>query len=261
VDIEKNIKLHNKIAKKYEKTHGEIYNNIEQSRLVVDLHQSLSFVKKEQVTALDLGCGAGNLTNHLLNMGCNVIAADVSTGFLRLVEKKFQGRNVSTFELNGKDLKGIEDNTIDFIATYSVLHHIPDYIKTIKEMCRICSPGGVIYIDHEQNNEYWSDNKEYKEFQSIVNKLNLSKFFVLSNYIGKIKRIFNPKYANEGDIHVWPDDHIEWDLIDDVIAAAGFKKILQNDFLLYNNNYKKEVYDKYKDKCTDMRVAAYRKNF
>jgi len=158
VDIEKNIKLHNKIAKKYEKTHGEIYNNIEQSRLVVDLHQSLSFVKKEQVTALDLGCGAGNLTNHLLNMGCNVIAADVSTGFLRLVEKKFQGRNVSTFELNGKDLKGIEDNTIDFIATYSVLHHIPDYIKTIKEMCRICSPGGVIYIDHEQNNEYWSDN-------------------------------------------------------------------------------------------------------
>ena len=45
MDIEKNIKLHNKIAKKYEKTHGEIYNNIEQSRLVVDLHQSLSFVK------------------------------------------------------------------------------------------------------------------------------------------------------------------------------------------------------------------------
>ena len=46
MDIEKNIKLHNKIAKKYESTHTEIYNDIEQSRLVNDLKKSLSFIKK-----------------------------------------------------------------------------------------------------------------------------------------------------------------------------------------------------------------------
>ena len=90
MDIEKNIKLHDKIAKKYESTHGEIYNEVEQSRLVEDLNTSHAFIKKDKILALDLGCGAGNLTNHLLNMGCSVIAADVSTGFLNLISKNLK---------------------------------------------------------------------------------------------------------------------------------------------------------------------------
>ena len=77
----------------------------------------------------------------------------------------------TTFELNGENLDGIKDNSLDLIATYSVLHHIPDYIKTIHEMIRVCAPGGIIYIDHEQNNEYWIANEEYKEFQKKVNKV------------------------------------------------------------------------------------------
>ena len=260
MDIEKNIKLHDKIAKKYELTHGEIYNAVEQSRLVEDLNTSHACIKKDKILALDLGCGAGNLTNHLLNMGCSVIAADVSTGFLNLISKKFEGKKVKTFELNGKNLDGIDDNSVDLIATYSVLHHIPDYLATIQEMIRVCAPGGVIYIDHEQNNEYWLHKSEYLEFKRKAQKINLKKFFVLSNYIGKVKRIFNPKYANEGDIHVWDDDHIEWDIIDKIMSEKGLKKVLQNDFLLYNNNYKDEIFNKYKDTCKDMRVSAYQKN-
>ena len=120
--------------------------------------------------------------------------------------------------MNGKNLDGIEDNSVDFIATYSVLHHIPEYLATIQEMIRVCAPGGVIYIDHEQNNEYWLHKSEYLEFKRKAQKINLKKFFVLSNYIGKVKRIFNPKYANEGDIHVWDDDHIEWDIIDKIMS-------------------------------------------
>ena len=90
MDIEKNIKLHDKIAKKYESTHGEIYNKVEQLRLVEDLKTSHAFIKKDKILALDLGCGAGNLTNHLLNMDCSVIAADVSTGFLNLISKNLK---------------------------------------------------------------------------------------------------------------------------------------------------------------------------
>ena len=193
-------------------------------------------------------------------MGCSVIAADVSTGFLELVKDKFSGRKISTFQLNGQNLNGIEDNSIDFIATYSVLHHIPDYIMTINEMIRVCAPGGVIYIDHEQNNEYWESSPKYQEFQRTVRKINIKKYFELTNYIGKFKRIFNPRYANEGDIHVWEDDHIEWDKIDSLMLAANFQKVLQNDFLLYNSNYKDEIYNQYDGICTDMRVTSYQKN-
>ena len=127
-------------------------------------------------------------------------------------------------------------------------------------MIRVCAPGGVIYIDHEQNNEYWLHKSEYLEFRKKAQKIDLKKFFVLSNYIGKVKRIFNPKYANEGDIHVWDDDHIEWDIIDKIMSEKGLQKVLQNDFLLYNKNYKEHIYYEYKDICTDMRVTAYQKN-
>ena len=44
------------------------------------------------------------------------------------------------------------------------------------------------------------------------------------------------------------------------MQAADFQKVLQNDFLLYNSNYKDEVFNKYKDICSDMRVTAYQKN-
>ena len=72
-----------------------------------------------------------------------------------------------------------------------------------------------------------------------VNILNLKKAqkidlkkFCSSNYIGKVKRIFNPKYANEGDIHVWDDDHIEWDIIDKIMSEKGLKKVLQMIFFV-----------------------------
>ena len=93
--------------------------------------------------------------------------------------------------------------------------------------------GGVIYIDHEQNEEYWENNLDYQNFRSSVSKIDFKKFFVFANYVGKIRRVFDPRYTNEGDIHVWPDDHIEWSLIDNIMTENGFIKILQNDFLLY----------------------------
>ena len=68
------------------------------------------------------------------------------------------------------------------------------------------------------------------------------KFFQLTNYIGKFKRIFNPRYANEGDIHVWEDDHIEWDKIDSMMLAANFQKVLQN----YSSSNAKTVDTKFK---------------
>ena len=43
------------------------------------------------------------------------------------------------------------------------------------------------------------------------------------------------------------------------MTENGFNKILQNDFLLYNRNYKDKIYNKYKSICTDMRATAYQK--
>lgn len=127
--LEKNIRAHDRIAKKYEKSHGEIYNVIEQNRLRDILANALSEVRTNTAKkiALDFGCGAGNLTKHLSALGLNVFACDVSQGFLDLVASRTYETNVEAVKLNGVDLANIANNSIDMVATYSVLHHVPDY--------------------------------------------------------------------------------------------------------------------------------------
>lgn len=84
--IKRNIRAHDKIAKKYEQNHGEIYNDVEQIRLRCMLTKALSEIKTDTrvKVALDFGCGAGNLTRHLSILGLDVLACDVSQGFLDL---------------------------------------------------------------------------------------------------------------------------------------------------------------------------------
>src|SRR5688572_2122055 len=128
--IERNIAVHNQVAQKYEALHGEIFNEVEQPRLAAALARARDSIrtKSDPKRALDFGCGSGNLTRHMLELGLHVTAADVSTDFLRLVEKRFPSERLALLEMNGRDLSNIEDVSFDLAAAYSVLHHIPDYL-------------------------------------------------------------------------------------------------------------------------------------
>ncbi|MHC4511889.1 MAG: class I SAM-dependent methyltransferase, partial [Planctomycetota bacterium] len=115
--------------------------------------------------ALDYGCGSGNLTGHLIELGMHTVSADISEGFLTLVQSRFSQTGFSeTLMLNGKDLSNVPDEQFDLAAAYSVLHHVPDYLRIVAEMCRVLKPGGVIYLDHEVNESYFDRPNEYIEF-------------------------------------------------------------------------------------------------
>lgn len=259
--IERNIAVHNQVARKYEKLHGEIFNDIEQARLSAALTRARDSIRTgaEPPRALDFGCGSGNLTRHMLALGFDVTAADVSTDFLELVERRFPGERLSLLQMNGKDLSNVADSSFDMIAAYSVLHHIPDYLGSIGELARICRPGGVIMLDHEQNDAFWQDDPVYRQFQSEGLRFDWRKYLSPSNYVHKVRRLFNPRYTNEGDIHVFADDHIEWDRIEAVLTEAGFETVATEDYLLNRSLYRPEVYERYRDRCTDTRMMIFRK--
>ena len=259
--LSSNISIHDRVAEVYEARHGEIFNEIEQDRLRAALSRALRQVRSgsRTMTALDFGCGSGNLTRHLLQLGAEVIACDVSPRFLELVRRRFHGLPVRLHHLNGKDLSEIADDSIDFVGAYSVLHHIPDYLGALKEMARVCRPGAVIYLDHEHSPSYWERDPLYSQFVKEATRLDWRKFWVWQNYVGKVRRLFNPRFANEGDIHVWPDDHIEWRLIEDALSDADCEIVLWEDYLLYRRIYRAEVYDCYKDRCVDQRLLVARK--
>jgi len=260
--IEHNIRVHDSIYKKYEQMHGEIFNPIEQERLRKQLLLAIRYIKTPSIRkeALDYGCGSGNLTQHMIALGFHVVSADISEKFLTLIKEKYSHTEKSeTLKINGQDLSNIRNNRFDFVATYSVLHHVPDYLQIIKEMVRVAKPGGIIYLDHEANKSYWKSN-EYAEFLQLVQpKKDWKRFLKLSSYINKIRTIINPRYQAWGDIHVLPDDCIEWNKIENLLANCECEIVLKEDYLLYRKGYSVDIYQAYKNKINETRVLIARK--
>jgi SAM-dependent methyltransferase len=260
--IERNVRIHDRVAADYEKIHDEIFNPVEQDRLRRALARAKDALRTrtERPRALDFGCGSGNLTRHLLALGFDVVAADISPAFLDLIERRHAGQAVETHLMDGRSLAGLEDGAFDFAATYSVMHHVPDYLGAAAEMGRVVCQGGIVYIDHEHSPSYWGADPAYRDFLRRATRFDWRKFLVPHNYYGKLRRMFvDPHYSNEGDIHVWPDDHIEWDEIESVLRREGFETVFAEDYLVFRGRYRPEVHEQYRTRCADMRVLAMRK--
>lgn len=247
-------KAHNAIAQEYEKRHPEIFNDIEKQRLSNQILEAVRFIQttSSPKKAMDFGCGSGNLTHHLLRLQFQVTSADVSKKLLSIIQEKYPTATV--FKLNGSDLSEFKDNHFDFVGIYSVLHHIPDYLAIIKEAGRVTKRGGIIYVDHEASKSFWSGDPVLARFFKLVvppRSKSFKRFFKISNYVHAIRLFINPKYAEEGDIHTWPDDHIEWAKVEDVLNNENCEIVLQKDYLNYKSGYPLDLYNKYKDKCGD----------
>lgn len=270
--LDHNIKAHDKISQRYEKEHGEIYNEFEQKRLEESLMKASEKIETGSriIEALDFGCGAGNLSRYLLKMDMWVTASDVSENFLQLVRAKYCeefGDSLLTLKLNGKDISNVGDNVFDFIATYSVLHHIPNYLLAVEDLIRVLKPGGVLYIDHEASSEVWSPKDTLNNYNNILKRETLKKtkierlkhLFVASYWIDAFKELIDCKFKSEGDIHVFKDDHIEWNKVERVLQENKMEIIYFEDYLLRTKHCPQELYDNYKDKCHDIRLLVARK--
>jgi len=262
--IKRNISAHNKYASAYASVHSEIFNPVEQERLRVCLQRAVSELatQGESKWALDFGCGTGNVTRHLLDLDLRTISADVSTRFLRMIEEKFAATGRSeTLKLNGKDLATLESARFDVVTAFSVLHHIPDYLRAVRELIRVTKPGGVIYLDHEHSPSYWEPDGDLRTFLRLAKESSVGerpRRPWLSRKLVRLRRVWDRRYQPEGDIHVWCDDHIEWDRIEDVFAEECCEILLRNDYLSFKPHYPEDLYECFRAKCADMRVMAVR---
>jgi len=264
--IQKNVALHTRIATEYDQRHAEIYNRPEQDRLREALRLSVESLTSVGGTpnALDYGCGAGNLTQHLLSLGCTVVASDVTPLFLDVVRSSFSCPELTTHLLNGADLREFADDSFDLVATYSVLHHVPDYLAIVAEFARVVKRGGVIVIDHEASESFWSPSSVLIEFRqtTTVARPILRRLMDLlrpSWYAKRWKKFLDPRFQEEGDIHVWPDDHIEWPKVRDVLSSKGIRVVHEVDYLLYQSHFDPTIYEKFASRCSDMHLYIGRK--
>jgi SAM-dependent methyltransferase len=194
-----NLAVHKYESKYYQLLHPEIYNRFEQARLTSWLKVVNKLLNSDDKTALDFGSGSGNLTSKLLKLDYKVTAIDISYEMCAILKDKFKK------DIDKKRLKvinqSIEDaalnqNEFDLICCYSVLHHLPDYVKVIKKLSTFLKKGGIMYIDHEASPFEWIDLPKVK------------RFFIFSN------RVINMQYLRLLGLHVPPSRNLDYNLSD-----------------------------------------------
>jgi SAM-dependent methyltransferase len=253
----------------------EYFNPTEQARLGAALRRAIGEIRSERdgrVRAFDVGCGGGNLTRHLLEQGCDVTAADVSPDLVEVVRRRYGDTGpLSAFVLDGRSLAPVPSESMDLVGTYSVLHHVPDYLAMVREMCRVLRPGGVIVIDHELSPAFWQNPEGHAELQAAVRDHVLAtrrwapvhrrwqRMLLPRTWITRARLMRDPRYQPGGDIHVWPDDHIEWDRIADVLGTCGCEVVATEDYLAYRGEYSPGLYARFAGRLADMRLLIGRR--
>lgn len=108
-------------------------------------HHSLSEVTK----VLDVGCGAGFLTNDLARVGLHVTGVDLSAESLNVAKKYDATKKVQYLMADAYQLP-FADKSFEVVTALDFLEHVERPQEIIKEFSRVLKPGGI-FIFHTFN--------------------------------------------------------------------------------------------------------------
>jgi ubiquinone/menaquinone biosynthesis C-methylase UbiE len=134
---------------------------------------------------LDFGCGTGS--NSFIFESKDYLGVDVDESRINFANKAFPQY---TFKVIKDNTLPTEDNSLDYICIFAVIHHIPDNIfqEYIKEFKRVLKTDGKIVIiepvlsdSHKFSNWFMKtfDAGEYIRYEEEYKKL-LEKDFVIT---------------------------------------------------------------------------------
>ena len=189
--MDKNIwdTIHNKYTDK------KVYSDNWMDKYLKDLDKE-SFI-------LDLGCGLGNDTKELLDLGYKVFSSDYSQVALEYVKNKFRRASVVNFDMRSHF--PFSSKSFDMIVADLSLHYFSseETIKVMKEIKRVLKENGILIARVNSINDinYGSLSKDIIEKHYFMvdgyNKRffdneDIKKYF---SYAGKILSI------NETELH------------------------------------------------------------
>lgn len=97
---------------------------------------------------LDIGCGPGTITLDIAARvaPAPVLGIDVADAAIEaaLAEAERQDTKNAAFRTADLYALDIEDNTFDIVHAHQVLQHVSDPVGALREMRRVCKPGGIV---------------------------------------------------------------------------------------------------------------------
>ena len=100
------------------------------------------------VDLLDVGCGPGTITIDLAQRCApgRVVGIDSAADAITAAQAAAAEAGVDNLELRVDDVYAlqVDDDSVDVVHAHQVLQHVADPVAALREMRRVCRPGGVV---------------------------------------------------------------------------------------------------------------------
>ena len=164
-------------------------------------------LSKQDAAVLEIGCGPGNITRHILEINPNlkVLATDVSKKMIDLAKKN--NPHIETTVLDCRNLKRI-DNKYDGIICGFTIPYLskPDCMKLIYDCGKLLANDGILYLSFISGNPeksgFITGNSGYRsyfyyhEINTIRREIELNQMSVVETIEKNYK-----KSDNTSEIH------------------------------------------------------------
>ncbi|MFD6877446.1 MULTISPECIES: methyltransferase domain-containing protein [unclassified Streptomyces] len=101
---------------------------------------------------LDVGCGPGTITADLAELvapGGRVTAVDAAADVVEQARAHAAERGLAgAVDFGTADVHALEfpDDSFDVVHAHQVLQHVGDPVRALREMRRVCRPGGIVAV-------------------------------------------------------------------------------------------------------------------
>ena len=111
------------------------------------IHETLNATSTNRppMDVLDVGCGAGILSESMSSLGYHVVATDPATRNIEVAKTHAQQMGLDIDYHEGL-IENLEAKTFDAILVMEVVEHVPDVQELLNECIQRLKPGGHLFV-------------------------------------------------------------------------------------------------------------------
>jgi len=121
----------------------------------------------EVANVADIGCGAGYLTEGLIDRDLHITAIDQSPEMLEVMKSKI-GEKKITYKVGDAETLPVPNDKMNLVMANMYLHHVENPLEAIREMYRILKPGGqLIFTDLDKHDNHFLVTEQHDKWMGF----------------------------------------------------------------------------------------------